>query len=171
MKGMLVMRTMRNLLWVIVPLGCLLIVGVGAVIYQRTQRSDELPGRVGATVAPSSASAPASPSPEEVFGQVPSDEDLLHLWAKPAMQGDYSTARLYMDENNLQTADWEQQHEGLVGSIRNYHISNVEVRGQTTQAVVRFDLNTTARCLDVQVNNITKRLSVLNPYRNCRDGE
>ncbi len=45
MKGLLMMRTPRNMLWVIVPLGSVLIVGVIAVVDQRTQRSDELLGR------------------------------------------------------------------------------------------------------------------------------
>jgi len=173
MKGLLVMRTTRNLLWVIVPLGCLLIVGVVAAVYQRTQRSDELPGRVGPTVAPSAAlgSGDTSAAPEELFGQEPSDEDVLHSWAKAAVQGDYSTARLYMEDDNIMLVNWESQHEYLVDSLRDYNISNIEVRGQTTRAVVRFEQSATARCLDVQVNNITKRLSVVNAYRDCRDGE
>ncbi len=171
MKGLLMMRTPRNMLWVIVPLGCLLIVSVVAVVYQRTQRSDELPGRVGPTVTSSRASTPASPYPEELLGQVPSDEDVLHSWAKPASTGDYVTAELYMDEDDPMTDAWQQQHEYLVDAIQAYHVSNIEVRGQTTRAVVRFEMSSTSRCLDVQVNNITKRLSVVRPYRDCRAGE
>ncbi len=131
MKGMLIIRTTRSLVWVVLSCVCVVALGVSVVVYQRAQRTAELPGRVGPTPAPSAAGGAGtvpSATPEEQFGQEPSDEDVLHLWAKAGTQGDFSTARLYMDENNVRTADWEHQHGGLVGGIRDYHISNIEVR-------------------------------------------
>lgn len=174
MKGMLIMRTTRSLVWVVLSLVSLVTLSIGVIVYQRAQSTDELPGRVGPTPAPSGAggggTAPSA-NPEDQFGREPSDEDVLHLWAKPASIGDYSTARLYMDEDDPMTNAWQQQHEYIVEAIRDYHISNVEIREQTTQAVVRFALQDRSDCLDVQVNNITKRLSVVRPYRDCRAGE
>lgn len=171
MKGMLSMRTTRNLVWVVLSLVGLATLSVGVIVYQRAQRTVELPGRVGPTAAPSGSDASSSPNPQELFGREPSDEDVLHLWAKSASTGDYSTAQLYMEDNDTMIGDWQYQHERLVKAIRDYRISNIEVRGQTTRAVVRFDLSTTSHCLDVQVNNLTKRLSVPDPYRDCRAGE
>ena len=63
---------------------------------------------------------------------------------------------------------WKDQHENFQAEIRGYQIVSQNTVGQTTTAVVRFDLaSNDSLCLTVTLNERTQRIWMDRGYSDC----
>ena len=76
-----------------------------------------------------------------------------------AAVGDYATVQGYLEDNPALYGIWKNQHDGFQEQIAGYQIVSRETVGQTTTAVVRFDLASNyATCITVTLNERTQRI-------------
>jgi len=133
----------------------LLTITVGVVVYQASGRDDAIPGSAG-----------GYDDPQDRSGAVTGDT--ITAFAGAAAVGDYATAQGYLENNPMLYGIWKDQHENFQAEIRGYQIVSQNTVGQTTTAVVRFDLaSEDPKCLTVTLNERTQRIWMDRGYNEC----
>ncbi len=134
----------------------LLTITVGVVVYQVSGREEAIPGSAGGYDQPRNDQAGAV------------DNDVVAAWAGAAAVGDYAVAQDYMKDNDALYGMWQAQHSNFQELIVGYEIVSRETVGQTTTAVVRFDLaSEDPKCLTVTLNERTQRIWMDRGYNEC----
>ncbi len=150
-------RTTR--VWPVTPLLAVIVVlvtiTVGVVVYQVVGRDDDIPGSAGGFDEPRNERGGAGST------------DVVAAWAAAAAVGDYATAQRYMKDDVLYNM-WQAQHSHFQNLIVGYQIVSQETVGQTTTAIVRFDLSRgTPACIPVLLDQGTQRIEVNEVYGAC----
>ena len=97
--------------------------------------------------------------------QVAPSEATLAAWAGAAAAGDYATAQRYMEDDTLLYGLWQANHSYFQKDIVGYLIVSRETVGQTTTAVVRFDLASNyATCIPLTINVTNRRIRIDRGY-------
>ncbi len=145
-------------LWPVNPLlaGIVVVITltVGVVVYQVNQ-GDDIPGSAG-----------GYDQPRDRGGQATGDT--IAAWASAAAVGDYATVQDYMNDGDVRYGMWQAQHSSFQKLIVGYHIVSQETAGQTTTAIVRFDLSRgTPACITLLVDERIQRIEVNQVYGAC----
>ncbi len=129
---------------------------VSVVVYQQViGREEAIPGSAG-----------GYDDPQDRGAQV--TDDTIAAFAGAAAVGDYATAQGYLEDNPMLYGIWKDQHENFQAEIRGYQIVSQNTVGQTTTAVVRFDLaSEDPKCLTVTLNERTQRIWMDRGYNEC----
>jgi hypothetical protein len=132
-----------------------MVVSVG--VYQQViQREDTIPGSAGGVGPPTGERGVVMP------------DDVIVAFAGAAAVGDYATAQGYLEATPMLYGIWKDQHENFQAEIRGYQIVRRETVGQTTTAVVRFDLvSNGATCITLTLNERTQRIWMDRGYSEC----
>ncbi len=153
MERLLPMRS-RNPLIILVAV-VLLTITVGVVVYQVIGQEEAIPGSAG-----------GYDDPQDRGGAV--TDDTITAFAGAAAVGDYATVQGYLEDNPALYGIWKNQHDGFQEQIAGYQIVSRETVGQTTTAVVRFDLASNyATCITVTLNERTQRIWMDRGYSEC----
>ena len=93
---------------------------------------------------------------------------MIAAFAGAAAVGDYATVQGYLEDNPMLYGIWKDQHDGFQEQIAGYQIVSRETVGQTTTAIVRFDLASKyATCITVTLNERTQRIWMDRGYSEC----
>ncbi len=137
---------------VMMVLVLLVTITVGVVVYQVIGREEAILGSAGGFDQPANAGT----------------DDLVATWAGAAAVGDYATAQSYMEDDDLLYGIWQAKHSNFQQQIVGYQIVSRETVGQTTTAVVRFDLASNyATCIPLTINETTQRIRIDRGYAQC----
>ncbi len=134
----------------------LVTITVGVIVYQQVvQREAGVPGSAG-----------GYDDPQDRGGAMTGGT--IAAFAGAAAVGDYATAQGYLEDNPMLYGIWKDQHENFQAEIRGYQIVSQNTVGQTTTAVVRFDLaSQDPKCLTVTLNERTQRIWMDRGYSEC----
>ena len=129
---------------------------VSVVVYQQViGREDAIPGSAG-----------GYDDPQDRGVQV--TDDVIAAFAGAAAVGDYATVQGYLEDNPMLYGIWKDQHDGFQEQIVGYHIVSRDTVGQTTTAVVRYDVASNyATCITLTLNEQTQRIWIDRGYAQC----
>ncbi len=131
---------------------------IGGGVYQIVGRADTIPGSAGG-VGPPAGDRGVQGAPSEAT---------IAAWAGAAAAGDYATAQRSMEDDTLLYGLWQANHSYFQQQIVGYQIVSRDTVGQTTTAVVRFDLASNyATCIPLTINETTQRIRIDRGYTQC----
>ncbi len=116
------------------------------------------------------AGRPAGGSPHRIRVRAAVGRPLTTAFAGAAAVGDYAAAQGYLEDNAMLYGVWKDQHDDFQEEIAGYQIVSRETVGQTTTAIVRFDLaNKYATCITLTLNERTQRIWMDRGYSECAE--